>query len=251
MLARAGAAAMQSARRAPAPGPWDPSQIGSGASTWLRGAGITQALGAVASWDSEGSDGARYSSPAAANRPLAVQQGGRLIGRFDGVSTGPDHIVSENTLTLLRPYTIGIVCAVRSWPAVRNVVADFHATQGIAQLAAYGGSPNFFRWFDSNTQIATTTPVGEGEFVSLILRSDTSPTVPGTSRLLMNGVLEATESVGQRASAAATWTIGANVAVTSRSALDLADIAVWSGEYLDHDDIARLNAWHEHIKGAL
>lgn len=233
------------------PAPSDPTQIGDGATIFLRSSGITQALGTIAAWDSEGSNAARFSAPAEVNRPLAYEQGSLTIGRFDGLSTDGDRIAAETTLTLARPYTVGIVCAVRSLPAVRNVIADLDSTSGRAQLTAYGGSPPFFRWFDNNVQLETTTPIVAGEFYSLILRSNTSAGAPGTSAILLNGSVEETAAVNQNTPNACAWTLGALVAGTSQSALDLVDFAVWSGEYLDDDEVAQLVAYHEHIKGKL
>lgn len=231
----------------PASAPPSPAAIGNGVTVWLRGAGITQALGSVASIDSEGSNTVRFAADSEIERPDAETVGSLVVAAFDGNLTAANasFLDSLSTLAIVRPYTIGIVLA-PTFVGLHKSVFDLDPTGGRCHLRSHAGAPNKLTWTDNLQAMDTATALSDGVYYSLILRSQV-----GTSSLLLNGVQEDTAVVGSNAAPASTWRFGKTASDLNSAGFRLADFAIFNGEYLTDPEVLQLDAWHSYVKGLL
>jgi hypothetical protein len=227
--------------------PPSPLAIDGGAFIYLSPAGITEASGAVASWDDEGSAGARFSDAAdVTERPAIITVGGRTCVQFDGSN---DVLFSEASLQLVERYCVALVLRVDTYVANRRPF-DF------------GGNAGYFAYFtdtaDSNKQkwryeqgasdLLGATPIANGEWHSIIVDVDDDS---GTSTIYRNGASDGTLAGTSVAPGDITWAVGAVQSSGANSAaFTLADLSVHNN-LAGAPDVAALFEWHEYLAGQM
>jgi len=195
--------------------------VDGGPTIWVRPAGVTDASGAVGSWDSEGSNTLRFSNSTTTERPSIVTVGGLNVPQFDGTD---DHLLSETTFTPIERYCMAVLLRIDAL-ANNNRIMDTGSAGG-GYLAFFNdGVDDVFRYEQGASDLTGDTNVADGEWHSVILDIQTSG---GTSTLYLNNVVDGTLAGTAVAPTAGTLALAATSAGANAAGITLADLALWN-----------------------
>jgi len=208
----------------------------------LRGAGITESSGDVASWDDIGSAALRFEGPTVGLRPALV-----AVGALSGAQTGPggDYLASTAALQLVKPYVAWICLRVDTWVANRRIL-DFETSSYLAFGPSVAGT---FRYEHGASDLTSTDTVADGgicQVTAVIAASG------GTSALYVDAGAPVTLAGTAYAPVSRVVGLGATNTGTNPASTIVLEAGVW--QFVDNTalaafDLDALHAYGAHVIG--
>jgi len=202
----------------------------------LRGSGITEVTGDVATWDSEGSTSLRWSAVTDPQRPALV-----TVGSLSGaqcLQTG-SYLRSEAAFSLVKPYVVYALFRVDTWSANRRIL-DFAAAN---YLRYHTGTGQNLAWEQGAVDLVSTSAIANGDIISVVVSVQNTG---GTNRLYVDGTQEATGTPNAISPTSTVVGIGARGGGVNPSDTSFLELGVWSfadNTESDAFDIAALLAY--------
>jgi hypothetical protein len=183
----------------------------------LRGAGITESSGAVASWDDIGSAALRFEAPTAPERPALVN-----VGSLTGAQCSSSGLYLRSTAAILipEPYVLWCMFRMDTW-AASDRIYDIDTNAFLATAAA----GNLLRYEHGATDLDTVTPMVNGGIYQVCVAVAATS---GTSRIYMDGVEEDSTAGTAATPASRAIGIGATNAGVAASSQTFLEAGAWS-----------------------